>query len=78
MRFDRVLTFGAVFGQAFLTGRRKQHQDGFEFYLSDHFAVRAVLDVHSIYSSRAVSRSELFQRKAALGRLRDQAALLER
>ena len=78
MRFDRVLFSGALFAHAFLVGQRKQHKAGLELFLSDHFAVLAVLDVHESHAVRGGSGALLQSRRAALGRARDQAALLER
>ena len=58
-RFDRVLFLGAVFGCAYLVGRRKQFHAGKGFFLSDHFAVCALLDVdleHSRVDATKTSR----------------------
>merc|ERR1711940_448192 len=76
-RFDRVLFSGAVYGCAYLVGCRKQFQAGSSFYLSDHFAVLALLDVHSEHSRGDRNLQLQKQRRAALARLRDQAALVE-
>ena len=76
-RFDRVLFTGDVYGCAYLVGRRKQFQAGSSFYLSDHFAVMALLDVHSEHGRGDRNLQLEKQRRAALARLRDQAALAE-
>ena len=77
MRFDRMFFRGAVFASGFLAGKRKQFQAGFEFFLSDHFALLALVDVHTDYGARDASRHALHARRAALTRLRDQNALRE-
>ena len=77
-RFDRVLFTGDVYGCVYLVGRRKQFQAGSSFYLSDHFAVMALVDLHEIYAGSGISILALRRRRDILGRLRDQAALLER
>ncbi len=76
-RFDRVLVCGDVFGCAHLAGKRKQFAAGKCFFLSDHFAVMALLDVDAEHGRPDRKESLLRQRRAALARLRDQAAVAE-
>ena len=47
-------------------------------YLSDHFAVMALLDVHEEHCARDGSETMWSQRRGAVHALRDQASLLER
>ena len=77
VRFDRVLYSGNLFGCSYLVGRRKQFQQGSGFYLSDHFAVLALLDVDAEHGRADRNLQLEKQRRAALARLRDQAALAE-
>ena len=48
-RFDRVLFRGAVGACACLVGQFRNLKDGCEFFLSDHFAVLALVDVDNAY-----------------------------
>ena len=75
-RFDRVLCSGAVASCAFLVGQCRQYWDGHHFYLSDHFGVLALLDVHGSYVGRAGVKVPR-ERRRALGHLRDEEALSE-
>ncbi len=77
-RFDRVLFSGSLFGYAYLVGCRKQFQGGSGFYLSDHFAVMALLDVDAEHDRRDRNLELAKKRRAAVARLRDHAALTER
>ena len=76
VRFDRVIFSGSVNGCSYLVGRRKQFQAGSSFYLSDHFAVLALLDVHSEHGRGDRNLQLQKQRRAALARFRDHAALV--
>ena len=58
-------------------GRRKQFQQGSGFYLSDHFAVLALLDVDAEHGRADRNLQLERQRGAALARFRDEAALAE-
>ena len=77
-RFDRVLFRGDAFGYAYLAGRRQHFAGGKGFFLSDHFAVMALLDVDPEHGRRDQSETLAWHRRAALARLRDQASFLER
>ena len=76
-RFDRVLFCGDAFGCAYLVGKRKQFAGGNGFFLSDHFGVLALFDVDAEHGRVDKKESLLRLRRAALVRLRDQAALAE-
>ena len=78
MRFDRLLVAGSIYGCAYLVGMRKQFQAGHSFFLSDHFGVLALLDVHREHGARDRSRKVVLARRAAVVRLRDQASFVER
>ena len=52
--------------------------EGRPSFLSDHFAVMALLDVDPEHGRRDHSDTLVRHRRAALARLRDQAAFLER
>ena len=78
MRFDRVLVAGSVYGCAYLVGMRKQFVDGQAFYLSDHFAVLALLDLNPMHDARDASKKAVLARRAAVVRLRDEASRVER
>ncbi len=56
----------------------KQFQGGSGFYLSDHFAVMALLDVDAEHDRRDRNLELAKKRRAAVARLRDHAALTER
>ena len=77
-RFDRVLFSGDAFGYAYVVGRRQHFAGGKGFFLSDHFAVMALLDVDPEHGRRDRSDTLVRHRRAALARLRDQASFLER
>lgn len=76
-RFDRVIFSGNVYGCSYLVGRRKQFQAGSSFYLSDHFAVLALLDVHFEHGRGDRNLQLQKQSRAALGWFRNHAALVE-
>ena len=73
-----VLVAGSICGCAYLVGMRKQFQAGRSFFLSDHFGVLALLDVHPEHGARDRSRRAVQARRAAVVRLRDQASFVER
>ena len=76
-RFDRVLFAGGVFGCAYLAGKRKHFAAGSGFFLSDHFAVLALLDVDAEHGRPDRKETLLRRRRAGLVRLREQAAVAE-
>ena len=75
-RFDRLLFRGAASACAFLVGQCKQFSDGSSFYLSDHFGVLALVDVHQSHLGRAGAVAAR-ERNKALAQLRNETALAE-
>ena len=55
-----------MYGCAYLVGMRKQFVDGKAFYLSDHFAVCALLDLNPMHDARDASRKAVQARRAAV------------
>ena len=75
-RFDRILAGGEAFAAVYLVGQSRFFRDGAEFYLSDHFGVLGLVDVHSDYSGRAGAAAARGRRQE-VGRRRDQELLVE-
>lgn len=75
--FDRLWFKGAVWAQAFLVGKCRMFAGGSPFYLSDHFAVFGLVDLHESHASFR-ARAEREERRVGLGKLREAAVLLER
>ena len=68
--FDRVLFAGGLWAEAYRAGQCRQFCDGQEFFLSDHCAVLALVDVHRAYLGRA-GVTLMRERRAAVARRRD-------
>jgi hypothetical protein len=75
--FDRLWFKGEVWAQASLVGACRLFTNGHPYYLSDHFAICGLLDVHASHASRG-ARDERERRRVDLGRVRDAVALEER
>ena len=73
-RYDRVLYKGAVSVEVCVAGKSKVYCDGVGFYLSDHFAIIALCDVHEVHS-RGIHEGR--SRRGALCRHRDAEAAEE-
>ena len=80
MCFDRVLFRGHVVADVFLVGTSRVYSEGQGFFLSDHFALCGLLDLHASHGSTPLfgtANDTSRARRACLARLRDRAALSE-
>ncbi len=80
MCFDRVLFRGHVVADVFLVGTTRVYSEGQGFFLSDHFALCGLLDLHASHGSTPLfgtANDTSRARRACLARLRDRAALSE-
>ena len=75
-QFDRVLCRGCAQASVYMVGQCRFFEDGAEFFLSDHFGLLGLVDVHEAYSGTAGTAAPRERRKA-LGRQRDEEALVE-
>ena len=75
--FDRLWFRGEAWAQAFPVGTCRRFASGLPYYLSDHFAIFGLVDLHASHASRT-ARDERGRRRADLGRVRDALALEER
>ena len=75
-RFDKVLFGGEAFAAVYPVGQSRFFRDGAEFYLSDHFGLLGLVDVHSDFSGRAGSGA-IRVRRQEVGRQRDTEVLVE-
>ena len=75
--YDRVWFRGGLWLQAFLVGQCRLVADGKTYFLSDHFPVLALVDVHSVHGSGG-SAAAREKRRVDMARLRDAAIGHER
>jgi hypothetical protein len=77
--FDQIWTSGNVWVEGHLACACKEYRAGSRFFLSDHFALLALLDVHASYGAAGGGTSSIAdKRREVLGELRTQSAASER
>ena len=76
-RYDRVCFRGAAWACAYLTGKIRWFHEGRDFVLSDHFAVMALVSVHTAHLERS-GMAIVRELRAQLVRSRDREAVAER
>ncbi len=77
--YDQIWSLGPVWVEGHMVGMCKEYRAGERFFLSDHFALLGLLDVHDSYGAAGGGESSLAdKRRECLASLRTSSAAQER
>jgi ATP-dependent DNA helicase PIF1 len=76
--FDRIWCVGPLWAEGHMIGACRVYCAGKGFFLSDHFGLLGLVDVHAAYGTAGGGDSEVARRRrGALGNMRDESVMAE-